>query len=510
MTSLRRILNMLLAFATGQGVSIFTQLLIPPLFLLRFADGKAVYGEWIALTAAVSYLGSLNYGVQTYAANQMTIHRNRGELAECRIVQASALRLLQWMMLALLPLALVIALIPVADWLRLHHVDNSEARLVVDLFLLQLFSMMVFALLVNSFMAVNRAHRGVNWMNALRLVSTLALGGLVWIRSSFAVMAASQVAATILCAALVVVDLRWTAPEVAPSLGLARNDVARRMVGPSWHFSVLSLSGFLTWQAPVLLMQRILGPVAVTVFALTRTVFTMSRQLLAVASQSIAPEITSLVGRKDWKGLHRLYDLSERIVLLLVPTVSVATLLASPWLMAIWLRQRSLYEPGLCFLMALTSAAMGIKEHKYQFQASSNQHEALSRVMLVAYTSVLAISAVTMRYFGVNGFMWAWLAAEVAQTIAILRMNRKLFPIGDEVTSGPVWRLLVVTTVVFAGSAYPAFHAAQRSLPVVMAVAVVYSVATALVCYKVFGVSEVAEILLRRWKSRSVAAPVAQ
>ena len=312
-------------------------------------------------------------------------------------------------------------------------------------------------------------------------------------------MAASQVAATILCVALVVVDLRWTAPEVAPSLGLARNDVAWRMVGPSWHFSVLSLSGFLTWQAPVLLMQRILGPVAVTVFALTRTVFTMSRQLLAVASQSIAPEITSLVGRKDWKGLHRLYDLSERVVLLLVPTVSVATLLASPWLMAIWLRQRGLYEPGLCFLMALTSAAMGIKEHKYQFQASSNQHEALSRVMLVAYTSVLAISAVTMRYFGVNGFMWAWLAAEVAQTIAILRMNRKLFPIGDEVTSGPVWRLLVVTTVVFAGSAYPAFHAAQRSLPVVMAVAVVYSVATALVCYKVFGVSEVAEILLRRW-----------
>ena len=93
MTSLRRILKMLLAFVTGQGVSIFTQLLIPPLFLLRFADGKAVYGEWIALTAAVSYLGSLNYGVQTYAVNQMTIHCNRGELEQCRVVQASALRL---------------------------------------------------------------------------------------------------------------------------------------------------------------------------------------------------------------------------------------------------------------------------------------------------------------------------------------------------------------------------------------------------------------------------------
>jgi hypothetical protein len=106
--------------------------------------------------------------------------------------------------------------------------------------------------------------------------------------------------------------------------------------------------------------------------------------------------------------------------------------------------------------------------------------------------------------------MYAWLAAEVAQTVAILQMNRKLFPSGDEVTAGPVWRLLVVTSVVFAGAAYPAFHAAQQSLAVDMTVAVVYSVATAFVCYKVFGVSEVARIIIGRWKARAVAAPVVQ
>ena len=71
------------------------------------------------------------------------------------------------MMLAILPLAAVIAILPVADWLHLRHVGNGEARLVLELFLLQLFSMMVFALLSNSFMAVNRAHRGINWTNAL-------------------------------------------------------------------------------------------------------------------------------------------------------------------------------------------------------------------------------------------------------------------------------------------------------------------------------------------------------
>jgi O-antigen/teichoic acid export membrane protein len=510
MTSLRRILNMLLAFMTGQGVTMITQLAIPPIFLLRFPDGKAVYGEWVALTAALSYLSSLNYGVQTYAVNQMTILRNRGELAECRTVQASALRLLQWIMLALLPLAALIATLPVADWLHLRHVGNAQARLVLDLFLLQLFSMMALSLLANSFMAVNRAHRGVNWLNTMRLSSTGAIAALAWTRCAFAAMAASQVGVTLLFVLLVLVDLRRTAPEVSPSLALARNDVARRLAAPSWHFSVLSLSTFLTWQAPVLLIQRILGPVAVTVFALTRTVFTMSRQLLAIVSQSIAPEITALVGRKDWQGLRRLYDLSERVVLLLVPTITVGTLLASPFLLAVWLHQRTIYEPGLCFLMALTSAAMGIKEHKYQFQASSNQHEALSRVMLVAYGSVLAVSALTMPYLGVDGFLYAWLAAEAALTVAILRMNRKLFPAGNEITAGPVWRLLAVTAVVFAAAAYPAFHAADEPFPKVLAIAAAFVAGTALVGYKVFGVSEVARILLRRWRRRSPAAPVPQ
>jgi O-antigen/teichoic acid export membrane protein len=508
MASLRRILKLLLAFVTGQGVSIFSQLLIPPLFLHRFANGIAVYGEWMALSAAISYLGSLNYGVQTYAVNQMTIHRNRGEHLECRTVQASALRLLLWMMLLMLPVAGAIALLPIADWLRLRNVGNGAARVVVELFLLQLFAMMVFALLANSFMAVGRAHRGANWNNALRLATTLALAAMVWVRAPFAAMAGSQLAMTLLFGLLVVVDLRKTAPEIAPARGDGRNDVARAMVRPSWHFTVLSLSGFLTWQAPVLLMQRVLGPAAVGVFALTRTVFTMSRQALAVVSMSISPEITSLVGAKNWRQLKRLYDLSERVVLFLVPTVNVATLLASPWLLAVWLHRGNLYTPGLCILMAMTSAVMGIKEHKYQFQASSNRHEELSRAMLIAYGLMLLVSTITMRYFGAVGFMWTWLAAEIALTVAILRMNRKLFPADDRVSAGPLWRLVAVLAVAFAVAAYPAFHAVGESLGKVIAVAFAYSAATALVCYQVFGLSEVARLLWERWRAKATTAVI--
>jgi O-antigen/teichoic acid export membrane protein len=507
MMGFRRILKILLAFVTGYGVTGVSQLLIPPLFLHRFANGIAVYGEWVTLSAAVSYFASLNFGVQTYAVNQMTIHRNRGEVDECQVVQASAFRLLLWVMLALAPVGVIIGLAPVGQWLHLSNIGNREAALVLELFLLQFCATMVFVLLANSFMAVNRAHRGANWNNTLRLASTLALAGLVWVRASFAAMAGSQVVMTAVFAVLVLIDLRKTAPELVLEPRKARNDVAWRMVAPSWHFAVLSLAGFLTWQAPILIIQRVLGPAAVAVFALTRTVFTMSRQAIGVVSQAIGPEITGLVGRRDWRQLRRLYDLSERVVLLLVPTVSVATLLASPLLLEVWLHRRGLYDPALCILMALTSAAMGIKEHKYQFQCASNQHTDLSRVMIAAYGIVLAVSAVTMKWFGVTGFMWAWFAAEVAQTVAILKMNQKLFPSGYEVTAGPLWRLVAVMALVFAGAAYPAFQAVREPLRTVTIATFVCSLAPAALCYWAFHLSEVMRFIKGQWRIKAIQAP---
>jgi O-antigen/teichoic acid export membrane protein len=502
--SLRRILKMLMAFFTAQGLGVITQLLVPPLFLHRYGDGVAVYGEWITLSAAVTYIGSLNYGVQTYAVNQMTIHWNRGEVDECRTVQASALRLLQWIILALMPAAVALTLLPISRWLHLRHATNREGGLVLALLLLQVFATMVFSLLATSFMAVNRAHRGANWMNVRQLALTAVIAGLVWFRASFSILAGSQLAVTVILALFVMLDMGRVAPELVPKMRFARGSVIRGMVKPSSHFSLLSLSAFLVWQAPILLMQRLLGPAAVAVFALTRTVFTMSRQLLAAASQAIAPEITSLVGRKDWQQLQRLYDLSERVVLFLVPTVSVATLMASPFLLRVWLHKGGMYQPWLCLAMAINSAAMGIKEHKFQFQAASNQHTDLSRAMMIAYGSVLLLSTITMKYFGVVGFILTWLVAESSLTGVIMKMNAKLFPAGFEVSTGPVWRLAGLLVIVFAGAAYPALRATREPMVEVLAIGAIYTLVTALLSYQVFGLSDVRQVVLGRWRRKVV------
>jgi len=154
---------MLGSFFTGQGVSIVSQLLVPPFFLLRYADGVEVYGEWVALSAAVTYLGTLNYGIQTYANNQSTIKYNRGEVEAAKTLQASAFRLLLLVLGVFAVAGSSVFVMPIGRWLNLHHASSQAASLTLYLLILQMLFNMLFALFANSYMMIGRMHRGANW-----------------------------------------------------------------------------------------------------------------------------------------------------------------------------------------------------------------------------------------------------------------------------------------------------------------------------------------------------------
>src|SRR5579863_7014827 len=87
-----RIFKMLMAQGANVGVTLIAQLLLPPIFL--HAYGVAWYGEWLVLASTIYYVATLNFGVTTYASNELTILRQRGQMDEYRRLQASTLALI--------------------------------------------------------------------------------------------------------------------------------------------------------------------------------------------------------------------------------------------------------------------------------------------------------------------------------------------------------------------------------------------------------------------------------
>jgi O-antigen/teichoic acid export membrane protein len=279
-----------------------------------------------------------------------------------------------------------------------------------------------------------------------------------------------------------------------------------RMIKPSGHFGLIAMAGFLTWQGPIIVIQRVLGPSMVTLFSLVRVVFQMSRQILSMASNVIGQDITMLVGKADWSELRRLYDLSERVVLFLIPVVSIGSLLMCPFLFHIWLHDRIPYQPVLCIEMAIVSAVLGLKEHKTQFQSSSNEHEKLSTRIFIGYAIMLTISVFTMRAWGVAGFIVTWLVWEILQTAYVVHLNHKLFPVDAKIDNSLLQRFNIFIIAAFAITAFPAILSAHWPLPLSVAVALSTTLLLAVAAYFTFRMDDLRVLLMRRFRPASAEA----
>lgn len=461
--------------------------MLPPLFLHSY--GVAQYGEWLTLTAAVSYLGTLNFGLQTFTNNRTSISYNRGEYEEVKELQATAFALLLGIVTFGALISLLVLFLPVSSWLKLK-LTSRAASLIIYLLGLQVLSRMVFGFLAGSFLALGVSYRGNYWNNAQALTSLVGTAALVLLRSSLTSIAALQVVVMFLFAAASGLDLRIKAPEVFPKPSYFRRARIKEILKPSGYFGMLYCSNFLVFQVPVVVMQRILGPQNVVVFSLSRTIFSMSRHLLSSMSLAIAPEIVELYGQRNWKRLLRLYDLSERMVFALVPVVSVGTFLASPILIALWLHKPDLYNVNVCIYMALISAAMGTKEHKYQFQTSANEHIEMARFLFRSYIAMVAFSVPAIEFYGACGFLALWLLTEMIQLAFILHLNRRFFEHVVHLDFTPLYRLAILMTAAMALCGAFALANSNRSLVETGGATVLAVVALLAIAYPVFKVHE--------------------
>ena len=500
--SLGRITRLFAAQNATQVVLLLSQLLLPPIFLHSY--GVSLYGEWLALSAALSYLSTVNYGVQTYTNMQMTIHYSRGEVEECVHLQSGGLFILLAVFVSLAVLLCGVFFVPLDAWLRLQ-MPLREAQGIFYLLSLQIIVGMVFGFFSGNYMVIGRAHRGTNFNNLNMLVSTFVSALLALLRLPLIWIAAAGFAVTVGMTCYLFFDFSRLAPILRPTLRHWRKTSLRNILKPSGHYALLYSSNVLGYQLPVIVIQRVLGPVAVVIFSVTRTIFSMSRRLPSMITNSIGPEVTITYGERNWDKLRRLYELSERLVLLLIPPTAFGAMLFTPLLLAIWLRKASLYDPWVCLLFGITIAIQSMKEHKYQFQFSTNQVRELSFMTPIAYGAMLLVSIPAMIWFGLPGMVMTWALAELGQLLYLLSLNRRLF--GREVRLS--YRLVAVLMAVLVGGTlaclWPVFHLAAMSLLPQAVIAGASTLLILAISYWIFGVDEVRMLLWQRLRSSRVA-----
>src|SRR5262245_19253362 len=306
-----RILKTLVALSAGHGVQTVTQLLLPPAFIAFY--GIQGYGEWLALSAAVGYLGVLDFGLQTYVLNRLTGLYHREEFGEFNRVQSVGL----WLTLGFVAVGSLFAsltfLVPVAQWLRISGSPSALAWTVFWL-ALQILASIPFGQVLGIYRTFGQAHQGVMWGNAHRVLVLLVTLATAWLHAPFWLIAFAQFIVAVGVLLAVLGWLRRSQPALHPRLDYWSGSVAREILRASAFFGLFMVNNFLVYQAPVLMLQRFLGTPLVVVFSVARTLFSFVRQGAALLQQAIAPEIARLNGVGDHDMLIRLYVLFESLV----------------------------------------------------------------------------------------------------------------------------------------------------------------------------------------------------
>ena len=486
---IHRILKMLGALGTSTGLTLLTQLMLPPAFLHFY--GIRMYGEWIVLAGTLSYLATLNFGITTYASNELTMLHKRGDLEQYRKVQGSTLALLIGMVCIGLAVTSTVFFLPVARLLHLSAIAPGDVTLTAFFLGLQILANILAGYYNNLFMVVEKTHRGLMWGMARSFGATVVCFVLILFRVRFPILALGQFLAVCVIALASVYDLKQRLGALPLSLDGANWQTAMKTLKPSGMFAMILGQQILTYQLPVNILQWILGPSVVVLFSTSRTVLSSARQLLSPITNAIAPEITFSYANRDMKKMLYIFHQSERIVFAGIPIANLGAFLFAPIIVHLWLHRPGLFDLNTYALMALISGAISMREHKQFFQFSTNVHKRLSIIVLCANVAMIACSIPLVIEFGLYGFLFAWLVSEVTQMGLIYLENRKLFEHDESITFTPVLKLMLMMVVALPVSMALLHFAVERSLGVVAVVAVMGESALIAASYFVFRLRDV-------------------
>lgn len=496
----QRVLKMFGATAGTVAITLLTQLLLPPLFIHFY--GTCRYGEWLVLSAGIAYLSTLNFGITTYASNELTMLRRRGENQRYRELQASTLALLLLMILVGTALSVSLLYLPLTRMLHLSAIAAREASLAAFLLGIQTMLNILTMYYSGLFMVLEQAHRGCGWDNVRRLSLTLVCVPLAAAHRSFAWIALGQSLSALIVLVLTVQDLRRRMGNLPLGLRGANWKTARSSLAPSGMFAMIFAQHFLIFQVPVILLQRLLGADTVVLFSISRTIFSAARQGIAAVTSAIAPEITLSYGRRDMSGLAEIFRYSERLVFALIPIGNLGVFLFAPLILRAWLHRPGLFAPGMYALMALVSSTMSMREHKQYFQYSTNQHAMLSAIVFLGNVAMIGFSIPATIRWGISGFLGAWLISELAQMGLLYRENRKLFDGDPSVSAGPIARLALGMVVALPLCVETLRYATVHALVTQICVALLGTCVLATGAYLLFDLGSLRQLMaghLRGW-----------
>ncbi|UFZ01833.1 hypothetical protein LQG66_21215 [Bradyrhizobium ontarionense] len=413
--------------------------------------GVDLFGQWITLTALVSYLPYVNLGLVATATNDVIMAAAAGDRDRARrSFQMSCNLALGPLPVILIVAVMAVAALPLARWFHLDGIGASAVVLVFAFAAAQLCFETLRGLMAAVLYANGRYGVAYNIATAIKLIELIVcIGAIVGLGAQPVHVAGLTATMALLDLVVVGVVARRLAPWARMDLRMADIAWLREHLRPALGFSGYNLAtqGVMI-QGPRLVLGALLGGPAVAVYAVYATAMRLVDQLFLTVMAPAGVEISHAAGRKDSSQLVRLIAFVVQLSLLAFAGVSLVLMSLGPTIFDWWTRHQIAFHHGLMILYLVMSGAGLAGRIAAQALISVNAMRAVAIITLLAASASVALGAALVPESGLVAVLIGGIAGEAAISILLwgalqrwlaLPLRQLMIEIAD--LSGSVTRL---------------------------------------------------------------------
>lgn len=411
-------------------ISLF-QLLSVPVFINSW--GVPLYGEWLALQAVTAYFQMTDVGLNSATANELTFAYKKQQFYRCSILITNNIAFVVFAFLCLGLLLMTLTSLGVFVRVFRPRVIGPD---VLNLCLLLLFAQVFLGTLTNLLTGVYRATnsfaRAVMVDNVIRVTEYAVVLAAVYGRTSLPVLLLLVCAVKAFGLALKSWDARrlYAFGFRAQNLSWAE---LRRIALPATSFLLFPVSNSISLQAPLLVVNYLLGSTAVVLFSTTRTLANVGRSAIDILHRSVWPEISLAYGTGSvatMRWLHR-----SAVVFSTALAVAIAALLSlfGGALYRVWTAGASEFDPVLMNLLLIGLVANTVWTSSGLILQATNNHLGLSAAYFGASFVSLLLSALILSFWELRYLPLAVLLADFV--MLVFAVKRALALTSDSLTA---------------------------------------------------------------------------
>ncbi|MFI5130108.1 MAG: lipopolysaccharide biosynthesis protein [Chitinophagales bacterium] len=421
----RTLFKNFLAGGWGKISAIVFRLIQVPV-LLWFL-GVEEYGRWLVLYTLPSWLTLANLGFGSVAANDISMAIGKGDITKARTIFSSAFRVVTYIFIG--GLILILPLILFLQWDKLLKVSperHNELIGVLIWFTLSTLLSFFGEIFQARFRAARKAHVYI-WLYSLRPWIELLF---MIIILQFTVRLDYLALAVFSSTVIFILLTQWTSYRAMPALKYSVHDVDKTLLRPLFKkgiaFQAFPLGNALIYQGTIIVVQMILGPVAVAVFGTVRTLIRSINQMLELINQVMWPELSILFGMGDLQKAARLHRIGV-VVSVIVALFFVLFLgLFGEKIFSWWTGGSIVLSKTLLLLFLLPIPFNSLWFTSSVIHMASNKHEGLALRYLVAMGLAVTGCAVFSYFFGMEGAAVSTVIADIVLIPYVFRVSLSL------------------------------------------------------------------------------------